>query len=159
MANNDAERLQLEQAAEEAGKAVSLPSITDCVPAAVGTIGNKPAAHICAAVLRIAETVRMAVERRDGIMEEQDAGYLIVYLRLRGADRFSQMALWQASRKPLELYYEFVQWMFATSVGDFLQAAKDSSEALNELNRVGKIISGDDGETGIPTTAGVTGSP
>jgi hypothetical protein len=66
------------------------------------------------------------------------------------------MELWQAARRPLTLYSEYVEWMFATPVSEFIAAAGESMEALAELNRVGSIIGGDDEN---PTTAGVTGSP
>jgi hypothetical protein len=148
---------QLQAAADEAAQAVSPPSITDCAPGPATTIAGKPACHICAGVLRICETVRRAVERRDGPMSDQDAGYLIVYLRLRAADVAAQMELWQAARRPLTLYGEFVEWMFATPVTEFMAAAQESSEGLEELNRVGNIIG--DGDDENPTTAGVTGSP
>lgn len=148
---------QLQQAADEAARAVSPPSITDCAPGPATTIAGKPASHICAAVLRICETVRRAVEHRDGPMNDADAGYLMVYLRLRSADEPGQMQLWQEARKPLSLYSRYVSWMFATDVTAFVAAVQESREALAELNRVGSIINGDADEN--PTTAGVTGSP
>jgi hypothetical protein len=154
-----ADTRDLQAAAEAAANAAPPPSITDLAPGPATTIAGRPAAFVCAAVLRIFECVKVAVERRDGVpMSDDDAGYLLVYLRLRAKDEQEQMALWQAARKPLTLYSGYVSWMFATPLAEFLPAARESMEAVAEINRVAAIVNGGDDEN--PTaTAGATGSP
>jgi hypothetical protein len=134
------------------------PSITDLVPTGADSIAGRAASPVSAAVLRIYQAIAHAVGHRDGEpIPDDESGLLVIFLRLRSADRAGQRQLWREARSPLKLYEAFVDWMNDTPLREFAAAVQENQAALQEMNRASEIIGG--GEEENPTKASATGSP
>lgn len=148
----------LDKAAALATEQAPAPSLTDIMPAGADTIAGKPAAPASMAVFRITESVTDAVRKRDGCpVAVDEAGMLVIWLRLRAATPKGRRDVWREARDPLAMYAAFVEWVFAVNVQEFMQAATENAAALEEMQRVATLIGGGDDDPANPPKTGATG--
>lgn len=165
---------QVAKAAATADADAPAPSITDLTPPGNTGSDGTPESPLSAAVMRICELVLYAVTRAekldasqpddpdgvnhaDNVLQVDEGGQLLVYLRQRAATRKGQRQLWREARNPLKLWDSFVDWMFDTSPEVHKAAATDSAAQVAEVHRVADVLTGGAEEQRNPTIPGETG--